>query len=253
MMKKIIVLTLAIVFSLSLLAQTPEIQFENANDLYKKGEFQKALTKYQEIEKEGYMQSDLLFNIGNSYYKLSDFTHAILYYEKALLQDPSNKNIAYNLKMANQYIVDKVEPIQTVLVIKVKNKIIQMLNSTQWSYLSIVLFTVFLLGLALLLIYGESVKSKKLGLTISIFSIILCISSVVIARDQYLRETLHLEAIITKPSVTVKGAPSKTGIKLFIIHEGIKIQITDSIEGWKEVKIPDGNTGWVPNETMERI
>ncbi|QZT37536.1 tetratricopeptide repeat protein [Halosquirtibacter xylanolyticus] len=253
MMKKLIVLTLAILFSLSLSAETLEVQFENANVLYKKGDFKEALVEYQRIKNEGYQQPDLFFNIGNSYYKLSDFTHAILYYEKALMLDPSNKNISYNLKMANQYIVDKVEPLPTVLVVKIKNNIKQLLNSTEWSYLSILLFLIFLLGLSLLLIYGESVKTKKLGLTIAIFSLILCITSIVIARDQYLHETRHLGAIITKPSVTVKGAPSETGTELFIIHEGIKVQITDSIEGWKEVKIPDGNTGWVPNKSMERI
>lgn len=252
-MKKLVLFTLSIVFSLSLFAQDPSVDFEQANDLYKKGEYTKALQTYQKINEQGYEEAELYFNIGNSYYKESNFTYAILYYEKALRLDPRNKNIQYNLKLANQYIVDKVEPLPTVLVVRVKNAIITFFNSSQWSMISIMLFFLGMVGLALFVIFGNSSGSKKAGFATAFFGILFAILSYFFAEDQYKAETQHLDAIIIQPSVTVKGAPSDTGTELFILHEGIKVHITDSIQGWKEVRIPDGNTGWVENKTMERI
>ncbi|QZE15312.1 tetratricopeptide repeat protein [Halosquirtibacter laminarini] len=253
MMKKIVVLIVAMGFSLSLWAQSPEQLFDQANVSYKKGDFKVALDTYKEIESQGFAESDLYYNMGNAYYKLSEFTKAILYYERALALDPNNKNIAYNLKMANQYIVDKVEPLPQPMVVRVKNQIRQLFNATQWSVIGLVFFFSFLFGLSLLFIFGNSSRVKKGGLAIAIVAFLCSIASGLAAKNQYLYETEHLHAIVTQPSVTVKGAPSDTGTELFILHEGIKVQITDSIEGWKEVRIPDGNTGWIPNNSMERI
>ena len=57
-----------------------------------------------------------------------------------------------------------------------------------------------------------------------------------------------------QPSVTAKSTPSSSGTDLFVIHEGRKVKISDdSMQGWKEIKLEDGNIGWVPAESIERI
>jgi SH3-like domain-containing protein len=61
-------------------------------------------------------------------------------------------------------------------------------------------------------------------------------------------------AIIMSPSVTVKSTPTSSGTDLFIIHEGRKVQILDSsMKEWVEIRLEDGNTGWVPVNVMEII
>ena len=60
--------------------------FEIANEMYKKGEYENAIQKYEFIEKSLKQESaDLYFNLGNSYYKLNKVAPSIYYYEKALL------------------------------------------------------------------------------------------------------------------------------------------------------------------------
>jgi SH3-like domain-containing protein len=53
--------------------------------------------------------------------------------------------------------------------------------------------------------------------------------------------------------VTVKSAPSTTGTNLFLIHEGLKVKITDQLEKWKEIELADGNKGWVADSCLVRI
>jgi SH3-like domain-containing protein len=60
-------------------------------------------------------------------------------------------------------------------------------------------------------------------------------------------------AIVFCPRVTVKSSPSQTGTDLFLIYEGLKVQITDSINTWKEIKLADGNEGWLPDSCIVKI
>jgi SH3-like domain-containing protein len=73
------------------------------------------------------------------------------------------------------------------------------------------------------------------------------------ASSQKSKLTHRNTAIITAPTVTVKGSPSETGTELFIIHEGLKVKLTDSLGAWKEIQLADGNKGWVQDSTMVRI
>jgi SH3-like domain-containing protein len=61
------------------------------------------------------------------------------------------------------------------------------------------------------------------------------------------------EAIVFAPSVTVKSSPDNSGNNLFILHEGIKVRIEDRIGDWCEVRIADGNKGWMPAGDLEII
>ena len=72
--------------------------FEIANEMYKKGDYENAIQKYEFIEKSLKQESaDLYFNLGNSYYKLNKIAPSIYYYEKALLLKPTDKTIKTNL------------------------------------------------------------------------------------------------------------------------------------------------------------
>ena len=51
----------------------------------------------------------------------------------------------------------------------------------------------------------------------------------------------------------MKGSPSETGTELFILHEGLSVQITDKLGDWIEIRLADGNKGWVKESAVIRI
>ena len=64
----------------------------------------------------------------------------------------------------------------------------------------------------------------------------------------------HDNSIIMSPSVKVKSTPNQSGTDLFILHEGRKVIIKDNtMKEWKEIKLEDGNVGWVPTNVIEII
>ena len=60
-------------------------------------------------------------------------------------------------------------------------------------------------------------------------------------------------AIITAPSVTAKSSPDHSGTSLFVIHEGVKVEVEDEVNDWYEIRLMNGNKGWIPKAELERI
>ena len=61
------------------------------------------------------------------------------------------------------------------------------------------------------------------------------------------------KAIIFSPLVNGKSSPDNSGTDLFVIHEGTKVTIEDEVGGWYEIRLSDGNKGWVPANSLEKI
>lgn len=62
------------------------------------------------------------------------------------------------------------------------------------------------------------------------------------------------EAVVISESVSVQSAPSDdVGLQLFTIHEGTKVRLEQSGDGWIEVVLEDGRVGWVRGEVLEQI
>ena len=60
-------------------------------------------------------------------------------------------------------------------------------------------------------------------------------------------------AVIFSSTVTVKSSPDESGTDLFVIHEGLKVDIKEELSGWCNIKIADGSSGWVKQSTLEKI
>ena len=59
--------------------------------------------------------------------------------------------------------------------------------------------------------------------------------------------------IIMTPSVVVRGAPDSSGTELFVVHEGLKVQVLGSLGELYNVRLADGNEGWVTKADLEKI
>ena len=94
---------------------------------------------------------------------------------------------------------------------------------------------------------------KRIGFWISVIALSYSITTYSFGSNLRKNIVNHNTAIITERSLRVKGSPSETGTELFIIHEGLTVQITDNLGDWVEIRLPDGNKGWVKESTLIRI
>jgi tetratricopeptide (TPR) repeat protein len=82
--------------------------FNQANEFYKKEQYDTSIILYESILKSGMEAPELYFNLGNSYYKKKNIARAILNFERAHKLEPNNDNINFNLQLSQTMIVDKI-------------------------------------------------------------------------------------------------------------------------------------------------
>ena len=209
------------------------------------GSYKEALQAWTDIYNTGYRSANLDYNIGNAYFKLNNIPYAILFYERAYLLKPADENINYNLQIARTLIVDRFQEIPELFFVKWYNFVSLFLSTNSWAKISITSFVFFLLLLSLY-IYSRRYRYKVIGFWLAVFFIILSLTSLAFTvRNKSLVYDSH-KAIISSPIVSGKSSPDKSGTDLFVLHEGTKVTVEDEVGEWTEIRLSDGNKGWIP-------
>jgi tetratricopeptide (TPR) repeat protein len=222
------------------------------NRHYMNREYDKAVDCYTRVMDMGYSASSLYFNLGNAFYKQSNFPKAILYYEKARLLDPGDEDIRQNLAIANSRIVDKIENIPEFFLKRWANGLSVFLSPDQWAIVSLLLFSLSLAAFFLYM-FTNSYQLKKSGFIAGVILLALSLSGILFMNERKKLIRHSNGAIVIAPVVNVKSSPDEQGTSVFVLHEGTRVVLMDSVQQWKEVKIPDGNKGWIQDRDLARI
>ena len=243
---------LCFVFQVFPAQESEKALFENANKLYENGEYKEAEKMYVQLLEKDYISDDLHYNLGNALFKTNQLAKAILHYEKALKINPSNEDAAYNLELANNKTIDKVEAIPDLFLYRWWQAIYNFLSVDHWAKLTVILFTLALLGFSLFL-FSSAISLRKLGFYSILIFTFLALASWFLASQHNKAFSAEKSAIIMLPTVNILSAPSEGSSQLFVLHEGTKVNIKDKTEGWLKVSLPNGNEGWIVSSELEVI
>lgn len=222
-------------------------------EAYTAGRFEQARDAWLSLYSAGLSSPELCTNIGNAYYKSDDNAHAILYYERALKLDPSYGDARHNLKFAQSRNRDRIDVVPEFFLVSMIRNLGWKMDSNSWAVLSIILFAGFL---AMLLLYrlGRSASSRKTGFFVGIVLLLLFAGALGFASWQKSDFMKADEAIVVSPVVSIKSAPGAENSKdLFILHEGTKVRLLDSVGSWLNIELSDGRQGWIMSENVENI
>lgn len=231
-----------------------EQNFKLGADRYAEGDFEGALEEWLSIYKTGYSSAELMYNLGSAYFKLNDTPNSILFFERAALLDPTDEDITYNLNIARLLAVDRFEEIPELFFVRWFNVLSLSLSSNGWASISIV---TFVLCLCFLLLYflTNHYKVKVMGFWVAV--LLLCASLLSFSAALRNKNLLYdnPSAIIFAPQVHGKSSPDDSGTDLFLLHEGTKVEVVDKegVGGWLEIRLSDGNKGWIPASDLEVI
>jgi tetratricopeptide (TPR) repeat protein len=227
-------------------------KFNQGVTYFTAGSYKQALEAWTEVYNTGYRSASLCYNIGNAYFKLNNIPQAILFYERAYLLKPADEDINYNLQIARTLIVDRFQEIPELFFVKWYNYVALFLSSNLWARISLICFILSLLFLSLY-IYSTRYRYKVIGFWLAISLFVISLGSFVLsARNKYLVYDSH-KAIITNSMVSGKSSPDNSGTDLFVLHEGTKVSVEDEVGEWLEIRLSDGNKGWVPVNSLSRI
>jgi len=220
--------------------------FEQGNKQYAIENYSTAISLYDSILTLGTESSELYYNLGNCYYKTNDWANAIWHYEKSLQLNNNEKTI-HNLELSKLKIIDRIEPLPQLFYKKWWINLTQTLSTKVWQIL-----TLFGIGLILILqLFSQftSLKSKLITKTLSVITVIILL----ITQTSYHNNFTKKEAIIFSETITVNSAPTSSSTNLFTLHAGSKVEITDVIGDWINIKIANGNSGWIVQNSIKEL
>lgn len=254
-MKKLVFIWVLSFFSVSIgFANTDHYQaiITQGNVAYTQEKYAEASELYLQVVAANYESPILFYNLGNALFKQQKFTDAILYYEKAKKLAPGNTDVAFNLELANKTITDKIEPIPELFFTTWWKSFISLFGIDTWGWISIFCLTLAVVVYALYNL-AKTESNKRTYFYLSVGLLLLTIVTYTSGIQQKGMVQNANEAIIFTPSVSVKSSPSLNSTDLFIVHEGTKVKLLESIDPWHKISLSDGNVGWIMTDTFVEI
>jgi tetratricopeptide (TPR) repeat protein len=235
-------------------AQPPALQdsLAKGNQLYTSGKYAAAVKTYEAIAGKGFESFELYYNLGNALYKTNNITFAILNYERALKLIPTNEDARFNLEMAKKQVVDNIDLLPEPGFLRWWHELINSKPADGWATHTLVSFFLFLTLFALFL-FASTIRNKQLSFWLAVTALTYSLITFSFGSTQRSKLVNHNSGVITERSVRMKGSPSETGTELFILHEGLSVQITDKLGDWIEIRLADGNKGWLKESSLIRI
>ena len=226
---------------------------QEADEAYKKGQYQQAIKHYQQLLNEGGYSAEIYYNLGNAYFRTDNITQAMLSYERARLLAPGDQDIRFNLEFARSKTIDKITPQSEMFFVTWYHSLVNLFSVDTWACTavgSICLVVVLLL----VYLFASRMVLRKVGFYGAVCLLLLFGLSNLFAYQQRQLLTERRGAIVVAPTVVVKKTPSAGSTDEFVIHEGTRVDITDkTIAGWRAVRIADGREGWVLEKQIEEI
>ncbi len=228
--------------------------FREANTLYSEERYVEAAALYEEIVDGGFANADVLYNLGNAYYKSGDLGEAVLAYERALKLQSSHEDARQNLTFVGELLADRRQPVGGA-VSDFFGKVFERLTVDRLAVLTSVLyFALFgLLTVAVLRLGLSGWTSGWLGRVVAA----LVVSVVVVGGTLAFRTAQvrgDVEAVVLAEEVGVRTGPGEDFVLEFRLHEGTKVRVDESRDDWVRVSVPGTDlNGWMPDGTMERI
>jgi len=229
-----------------------EETFQRANSLYNQEKYQEAIDSYTSIINAGQESASLYYNLANAHYKLSNIGSSIYYYEKALEISPGDSDIRNNLAFAQNATIDTIDGIPEGFVSRTMNTITNSFDYDGWAIFSVIFVVLFVI--LFILYYTSRISMMKRLFFVSSWLVLLFgILGVFFAFKQYDFAKNTNFAIIFAQETTIKSEPNLRSEEVFELHEGTKVEITETVNDWKKIKLADGKIGWIPATDLKEL
>ncbi|MFN4298158.1 MAG: hypothetical protein ACK4EX_00355 [Thermaurantimonas sp.] len=222
---------------------TVDSVFFKANTFYKEGNYQEALFLYDSLINTNIISGELLYNIGNTYYKINKLGYSRYYYEKALYYMPFDNDLITNLN----FLLSKIPGDFGFGIPSLIERVQNFLRFSNWKFIFI-LFSFLILVLFIIKFWQYLNNRLSENIVKSILYVILSFVSTflftVLNDEQKNRYAIVAESVLTK------NEPFESSVDLFKLNEGTKVILFETDGDYVKIKLPDGKTGWVRQNAL---
>jgi len=226
--------------------------FNKGASAYQNGSFQSAEQFYLQILNSGIENAPIYYNLGNACFKQKRIGDAIYYWEKARQISPNDRDIQENLELANLLLVDRIEAPADPLPVRILGKITGFLAIPQECMVLLILFLVANILFFIYLRIGNSHSAFRALLGCFATGLLFLIFAGSLSWKLY-HVSYIKEGVVVEQKVDVRSGPGSENITVFTIHEGIKVRVHQTENGWHQISLPNGWSGWLPQNNLRII
>ncbi len=121
-----------------------------------------------------------------------------------------------------------------------------------WAKTAVILIVLFVI-LFIVYYFTYSTSKKRIAFVTSNISLLLAIVSLAFAFHKFKLVEKDQPAIVFAQETKIKSEPNLRSSEAFVLHEGTKVQVLDTVSNWKKIKLSDGKTGWVMNDDIKML
>lgn len=249
-MRKIVLLFLLFAAAWQTRADIPyNAWWQKANGFYQEKNYDSAVFYYEKLSSLSPDDAAIFYNLGNSYYKLNNIGKAVLSYERALKIEPGFKNARENLELAQSRISNRILPPEDIFFVRWWKKVTSPSLSGVWAVASLILFLSFLAILAFRR-WGKApawLRPQVAGITAFLF-----LAGVTLAYFSARKNISRYRAVVISGNVPLQENQNG-GKTISLVPEGTVVRIQAEKGHSLSIKLPNGSSGWVPAEAVEKI
>jgi len=222
--------------------------FELGNGLYAEGDFPGATAAYERARETGWTSTALELNLGNAYTESGRLGRAVLHFERARRLDPADEAAAHNLRLVRARLGGDASaappPAETAgrwLAV----------NVGAWPLAGIA-FAGYLAVIALLGAWAWTrvLPAWRRRALVVLTPLALLVGAAAVLAARY--DATPRAVVVTGPAA-LRTAPSPESAAAGSAPEGAVLVVTGRADGWAEVRLPDGGTGWAEIGTVEEL
>lgn len=222
--------------------------FYRGNILYEQAKYDEAITEYSRIIEKGYESGNIYYNLGNCYFKKGQLGKAILNYERAMRLIPNDKDLESNYDYALSFVKGNIIGLNKPLPFRILHRIFTPFTI---NGMTILLSFMYLAALFLIIAgqYNTAVKKKNLFI-LAIIALLFVVGFLSLNSKILI---LGKEGVIITKEAKARYEPFERATTHYVLYEGMKVEIIQSEKMWCKIKRPDGKTGWIKKNAIERI
>ena len=212
-----------------------ERTFADAARAYDENRLPEAIAGWESLAAEGQALPEVLFNLGNAYYRNGNIGPAIRTYRRAQRLAPRDPDIRANLGFAAQ---------AAGIALPVRQPVAALLleaSRGEWLVFASVAYWLLALALAVWILWPRFRFATRPAAAVAATLLLVALAGLWIHRD--LRR--EPEAVVMLPGQKVLSSPLETATPLLALPEGSIVRQLENRGNWIEVR-SDAVRGWLP-------
>lgn len=223
--------------------------WQKANQFFERKQYDSAIHYYEKLAAHNLNNEEVYYNLGNAYYRANQIGPAVLNFERALQINPDYKAAKDNLTLTRSRIGNRIQHPEDIFFVRWWKSLTKQNLSFAWSVVSLIVFLAALVTLILRRL-NKAPSWMRPGVTLATFILFgVFLFFAYISSQRAVKEDA---AVVMRPDTPFRQ-DSKTSRTQSLVPEGTVVSVEQEQETWMQVTLPDGRTGWMQKDALEKI